>query len=436
MKFFKKIFSPLFLGISLLLMIYTFYRSEFYWEGTMRNYYLIYYFIISLLIILSLVSFFISLKIKEYIIIFGISFLISLYLFETYLTVKYSHYQNIKVKKNIYEKRTGKKYDARTQLEVFKDLQKIEKNVSVKVSPKNWIGNKHEIIPLSGISNSKTVYRNENGYFFVYLSDRYGFNNPDKEWDAKEIEYLLIGDSFVHGANVNRPNDISSVLRNLSNKSVLNLGYSGNGPLIQYVSLREYLNSNVKKVLWFYYEDNDFIDLNEEIKSNILINYLNDQIFSQNLKLKQKDIDSLIKNLIEKGTVNQENFKFIKLYKTRKIIFKKKERIKLNQTKEPEEFKKILKLAKDLVIKNNSELYFIYLPSYRRYTAKYDNTNYNSVKERVYELNIPFIDIHKEVFLKQKNPLALFPFEMNGHYNIKGYQLTSEIIYSAIEKSR
>ena len=47
----------------------------------------------------------------------------------------------------------------------------------------------------------------------VYQSDRYGFNNPDDVWDLEVIDYLIIGDSFIHGQAVNRPNDISSVLR-------------------------------------------------------------------------------------------------------------------------------------------------------------------------------------------------------------------------------
>ena len=55
--------------------------------------------------------------------------------------------------------------------------------------------------------------------------------NPDKEWDQNEIEFFLVGDSFVLGNCVNRPNDISSVLRKLSNKSVLNIGYANNGPV-------------------------------------------------------------------------------------------------------------------------------------------------------------------------------------------------------------
>ena len=73
------------------------------------------------------------------------------------------------------------------------------------------------------ISNVETIICNKNGYYFIYESDRFGFNNPDSEWDKKEIEYLLVGDSFTHGHCVNRPDDIASVLRTLSKKSVLNL---------------------------------------------------------------------------------------------------------------------------------------------------------------------------------------------------------------------
>ena len=104
------------------------------------------------------------------------------------------------------------------------------------------------IFPLAGVSNTTTVFCKEGEKFSIYKSDRHGFNNPDSEWDKKEIEYLLVGDSFTYGECVNRPNDIASVLRALSNKSVLNLGQSDNGPLIEYATLREYLDKNVKKL--------------------------------------------------------------------------------------------------------------------------------------------------------------------------------------------
>ena len=42
---------------------------------------------------------------------------------------------------------------------------------------------------LDGDSLANTITVNENGYYFIYKSDRYGFNNPDKVWDSKEIDF-------------------------------------------------------------------------------------------------------------------------------------------------------------------------------------------------------------------------------------------------------
>ena len=275
---------------------------------------------------------------------------------------------------------------------------------------------------------------NDSGVYSIYQSDRYGFNNPDNEWDKKEIEYLLVGDSFTHGECVNRPNDISSVLRNLSNKSVLNLGMSGNGPLIEYATLREYLNKKVKKVLWIYYEGNDLVNLKNENKNNILISYLKDLNFTQNLKFKQNDIDSLLLNLVEEKTREGNTFKFnlikfIIMNKTRFAIFPKLTPEPISEYESLPEFKEILQFAKELTNKNNSKIYFVYLPEYSRYKTTFDDTNYNLIKNILTELKIPIIDIHKEVFVKEQNPLKLFPFELPGHYNIYGYKKVAEIIY-------
>ena len=393
-------------------------------------------------------------KIKQYLIISSISLIVSLYLFEGYLTFSDHLSKNQILKEQLYEKQTGNKWDTRKKLEIYKDLKKKNDNITITYYP-SYLVNKHYSnipLPLSGLSNSETIYCNENGYYSIYQSDRHGFNNPDNEWDKKEIEYLLVGDSFTHGACVNRPNDISSVLRNLSTKSVLNLGIGGNGPLIEYATLREYLNTKVKKVLWIYYEGNDLENIKNEIKNNILINYINDLNFTQNLKFKQNEINKFLKKkLIEieikifndKINYNKKNkkikykiLKFIRLNKTKKIIKKsllnnsEENNSEGNNSEEIDNIKKILTLSRDLVIKNNSKLYFVYLPEYSRYKINYDNTNYNSVKNIVTELKIPFIDIHKEVFEKEQNPLKLFPFEQEGgHYNVDGYKKVAETIY-------
>ena len=442
-KFLIKYFSYFILFISISILIHTTYKSEILHEGKL-SYYSIYYIISFILILFSILTFFLSKKIKEYVIILTFSSLIGVYSFEIYLI-------NLKKslnKERIYFKETQKKFDTRSRIEIFEDLKKIDKEITVKISPKNFIKSKSKIFPLSGVSNSKTIYCNENGYYFIYNSDRYGFNNPDEEWDKKEIEYLLIGDSFAHGACVNRPDDIASILRKLTQKSVLNLGYSGNGPLIEFATLREYFKKNIRKVLWIYYESNDLFELNNEIKNKILNNYLYDSNFSQKLTNKQDDIDNITKKKIEekffeekKRIKNQTIVKnnnyfryfisFFKLERLRiKLINEKKIKLIHKEEVEVNKFRKILELTKNLTIDNNSKLFFIYLPDYSRYAnnVSYKNPNYLKIKKIIQELDIDFIDIHEEVFMNEKNPLELFPFGQKGHFNVIGYNKITNVI--------
>ena len=80
-----------------------------------------------------------------------------------------------------------------------------------------------------------------------------------------------------------------------------------------------------------------------------------------------------------------------------------------------------------------SDLYFIYLPEYRRFVSNYDNSNYEYVRNIVKELDIPFIDINQLVFEKEENPLTLFPYSvkvlLNSHYNKLGYKKIAQTIF-------
>ena len=200
MNLLKKIFSPTILTISFLLLIYTFYKSEIYWDGENRNYYKTYYLISLILICLSIITFFINDIIKQYLIISGISFIVSLYLIEGYFTFKEQLSKEQLSKEQLYEKQTGNKWDRRSKLQIYTDLKKDNNKITVSGTPDLFFGKNYSIFSLSGISNSETIHCNENGYYSIYQSDRYGFNNPDNEWDKKEIEYLLVGDSYTHGA--------------------------------------------------------------------------------------------------------------------------------------------------------------------------------------------------------------------------------------------
>ena len=108
MKFLIKIFSPSFLLLSILFLLYIFYKSEIYWNGEMRDYYFIYYFLLFLLTFLSIITFFINEKIKEYLIILGISLVFTLYAFEIFINYKNKYSKEQLQKEQIYEKKNWK----------------------------------------------------------------------------------------------------------------------------------------------------------------------------------------------------------------------------------------------------------------------------------------------------------------------------------------
>ena len=435
--FLRNNFSLFFFAFSIFFIFYTIYKSELLSNGLNVNYYK--YFIVSIIFLfLSILSFYFNQKIKDYFIIILVSTVLSLYFFETYLFV----IENFSKKERLSFIKKTKGNDTRSSMEVYEDLKKKYKNIPISFQPNHLTNlenyNDLKILYFTNKSYSKTVACNENGYYMIYDSDRFGFNNPDSEWEKKEIEYLLVGDSFTFGACVNRPDDIASVLRNLTTKSVLNLGWPGSGPLTEYAILREYLRPNVKKILWVYFE-NDLFDLRKELTDEMLKKYFKDLKFTQNLKLRLEEIDN-IQNQATEMQIKSEKTKemggvykfygfasFVKLIKTRNFINRKifnNYQIPLN------EFKQILKMTKDLSSKNNSDFIFVYLPGYESIRSNYKHKNYKHIKKILEELNIPFIDIQKEVFQKQQNPLKFLPdIRLNNHYNVEGYKIVSETIY-------
>tara|TARA_Y100001970_G_C14144707_1_gene809185 strand:- start:37 stop:1215 length:1179 start_codon:yes stop_codon:yes gene_type:complete len=387
--------------------------------------YIKYYIISVISIFVSILTFFISKKIKSYFFISIVSLISTLYLFEIYSKFKLSNLETEKLK--IREKL--KNFDNRSIHEVLSSAREKGLEVYYPVFPFLFLEEKNiKLYPLTGRSNTDLIYCNENGFFTKFSSDRYGFNNPDNVWEQQSVEYLILGDSYAYGNCVNRPNDVSSVLRKISKKNSINLGQSGIGPLIEYAILREYYPNNVKKVIWLYYEGNDIGDLMFELRNDFLIKYITKKNFSQNLKSKQNDINRIVekKDLNRVQAKTKEKFvglkEFIKLKNLRTQIFP-------NKVKIPSEFEKILKLTQNLTQKNQSELVFVYLPEYSRLNKNFKNENYNKVKSIVKKLNIKFIDANEEL-LKKDNPRKFWPqYLEGGHFSEKGYSELARLIF-------
>ena len=418
-----------------------------------------------LFIFLSFISLLIPKKLKINITNFFVSSLIGIYLVEGYLVIKNNLDKKQELHDNdvIYKNNTGKDYDKRNEFQVYQELKKEDPNIVPGLFPVVFLlAVDTNLLPLSGLANRKTIHCNENGYYSIYQSDRYGFNNPDEEWDKNEIEFLLVGDSFTIGSCVNESDTISGNLRKLNNNKngVLNLGYVGNGSLFEYATLREYFSSKkVKRVLWLFFA-NDWRSIEAELNNKILANYLNDKNFSQNLILRKQKIEKiLLKKLeaaeyqeiskltgeieteekrfiteqkaLEEGDKGFDLIKFVRLDSIRGIT------IPTITTAQKIALKNILQLSNEFAKQNNSKLYFVYIPE------PYTNfTNDKKTFQIVESLNIPIIDIGKELIKKHKDPLSLYPFGSGmkilhppySHFNELGYQLVAETIFNKIKE--
>jgi len=424
-----------------------------------NNYYKIYYFILSITIIIHYLYYNLNNRIRIYFKIFFITGLISIYLFEFYST--YKKFNIIKKKNtnlnkivNLYKINKNLDWDLRKPHEVYLDY--LNKNIPVTMANVPRYDKINQIHFFSGKSNIRTILGNENGYYAEYQSDRYGFNNPDYIWDNKIIDYIILGDSIVHGQSVNRPDDISSVLRNLSGDKILNLGYRGTSTLSQLGILKEY--SQKKKIynlILFINEHNDFNEIKNEYSYEILKKYLYNNEFRQNLIYKQ----SLIDKITEKKINEQLNYeiilnnqkindskkiillkKFIKLSNTRQILLHEK------KTKAVSSFNDSLKIFEETILEiknytdlNNIKFYVIYLPSIYKFYPNYKDDISSIVKKIILKNNINFLDLNYELFKKINEPLDLFSFAASNkenisftHLNENGYYNVAETIYKKI----
>jgi hypothetical protein len=357
-------------------------------------------------------------------------------------------------------------YDTRTKIQVIEDLRLSGIDAYPNVLGNQFLQNdlplsveQQELYPLGGISKKSIVHCNESGQWAIFNSDEHGFNNPNGLFVKDNVDIMLMGDSFAEGACVNPNETIAAILRNFGFRTI-SLGKGGNGPLIELASLREYaVPIQPKVILWLHYA-HDFDDLKYELTSPVLLNYLADEDFSQNLVTRQEEIDDVLIKFVEdqywkhkqannqktatqvKGKIKKEReprrFRevislsrlvlIIKLTNLREIIGLQ---LQLDPTpKLAKHFTKILQLAKKKSSSWDAHFYIVYLHSRERYESNTEWPGYfrEFVLRTASELNIPVIDIHKQVFKPHPDPLSLFPFRNEWHYNAKGYSLVAQAI--------
>jgi hypothetical protein len=188
---------------------------------------------------------------------------------------------------NFNKKRLYKK----TRLYYLNAIQKenLNKNIYLNFGSYKLINKKNNsLLPLSGYKNSIIILcLDEHNKPIYYLSDNNGFSNKKKN-DIND--FLLIGDSYVHGMCVNTKDNLNSQFDKFFFKTS-SLGVGGNGPLLEFATFKEYEEDyNYKDLILFITPSNDFKDLSNERNNKILMNYLNVSNFKQNIKKPENEL--------------------------------------------------------------------------------------------------------------------------------------------------
>tara|TARA_A100001011_G_C14290145_1_gene835790 strand:- start:1667 stop:2554 length:888 start_codon:yes stop_codon:yes gene_type:complete len=278
----------------------------------------------------------------------------------------------------------------------------------------------------------------------MYKSDRFGFNNPDYVWDMKQIDSIMVGDSFGLGNCVPLQQQIANQLRG-KGVGTINLSGAPAGPLSYLAALQEYaVMMQPETVIWLYYE-NDLVDLAEEKKFNA---YMERTITNQPVGLIQHQtaIDKSIRELVEK-----EILEFRMTETTEKPRKKNKSSIMdflLLRTirnelqlyfRKPghdfQLFKRTLSQANMLIKSWGGRLLFVSLPNSARYLQapfwfRNDTWVRNRVLNIVKSLGVDSLDIDP-VFARHPNPHELMYFP-GSHYSGKGYEIVAESILKAV----
>ena len=366
---------------------------------------------------------------------------------------------NIKDKRIKIAQNNNLKFDPREPEEVFFELKKDIKDLSVPFYYSSLFSNfkafkeakeQNEFIPFRGPINKKTLSCAEDLNYRIINNDKFGFKNKNSVY-TKEIDVILLGGSFTEGFCYTSENDIAG---NLINKKIntLNLGIATTGPLVSLAVLKEFGKIyKPKHVMYLYYENNSLDVLKWEENDDHLIEYLKENRINDYVKKIQKSKNFFSKveeeSLeITKYKLKQNQKKETNVSYLRNIqdiieinILKNRLRNFFNNRRNNYD----LSLFNEIVKKMNSEtkkwdgdFTFVYIPSWDRFFNK--NSNLNTIINLRSEIinNIKNEKINTldttEFFLKSENLEDYYPLGYVGHFNEKGYKRIAEILKEKI----
>jgi hypothetical protein len=288
-------------------------------------------------------------------------------------------------------------FDRRTRLEVLADLRRSGVAAIPLPSSHGYLRDRGdgtfvsaftseggEFLPLGAVRERTAVVCNENGTYLIVQPDQYGFNNPTAVWRMSSVAVAAVGDSFAYGICVDPSESIVGRIRKV-HPATINLGVTSNGPLFELASLKEYLPAvKPRLVLWFFFE-NDLEDIQFERRDALLMRYVREPTFTQNLRTRQADIDRLVtqfladresqarQRLVDDSRLTKRARDFLEATRVRAVVRDTRQALfgEPDATDLAEDdwrlFDEILGVADEAVRSWGGSIHFVYLPTLRRF---------------------------------------------------------------------
>ena len=298
------------------------------------------------------------------------------------------------------------------------------------------------VFPLGGIPLATNVYCNETGQWFIYESDRYGFNNPDAIWSGGAPDLAIVGNSWALGACLPNGAAFPDRLRSRA-PSLLNLSAGATGPLIRLGLVGEYASLvRPRTVLWLATAPDFTIGMAMEKEVPVLRRYLSGA--KQGLPSLAADIgdyqkayaDRALPSLDQRGGARQRApirlAEFARLTKLR-------ERLSLvscpARSTDFAMFGKALSVARDSVAGWGGQLVFVFLPAWSDCDLvnprASDNWLNRSIRRTAADAGIPVIDLY-DLLAEQADPEDLYLYQ-GGHFSPKGADAAAKFIVERLK---
>ena len=321
-------------------------------------------------------------------------------------------------------------------------LNKIEEDDFIRFESKDY-----KNLNFSGDIKIENCGKSESGFYeLIYATDKNGFReNIDVLYD--KTDFVLLGDSFTMSVCQNMPYDLKSQLKSFDDSfSYLNLGLAGDNFVKQLATLVKITeNTKFDNLIWFFYEGNDYEDQFkkfEKYKKNLNPNHIQKKQTLNSMDLKDHykitydyKITNFYKTKVFFAELVSGFSSLLKYFKDYKVLLNKSE------------YDEALNIAHNyLENKNINNAYIYYIPSWQRLTnyksirskfiidhpqVKQLDELKSTVKQIAEKNGFKFVD-GEQTFMQLKDPLKVFYYNLNTHFNRFGYRIMAEDLYNKI----